>query len=414
MSAPSPAIAPAHPGAAPTVSPPAELARDRGVESSSRLRSLDHLRAALTILVVLHHVAVMYGAAAPFYYVEPPHTGDALTYLTLLFFVLFNQAYFMGLFFMISGVFTPGSYDRKGLVPYVRDRVLRLGVPLAAFWLVLSPISSAGFYQMPTSLTHLEHGFRLSDLPMLLGPGPLWFAEMLLIFCLGYAAFRFVTRNRRPSAAETETATEPAPEDRPAPRPLVIAGFVLALAAASYLFRILAPLATATPVLGFPTPAYIPQYLSFFVIGIVAARRGWFRTLPASKGVIGFIAAGVATLLLLPAALTGGAAFLGNGTWQSAAYALWDSIVSVGMAMGLATLFRARFNGDWRLGRFLARNAYAVYVIHIPVIVFLALALRPIHPPQLAKFALAAAVAVPLCFLLATAVRRLPMASRVL
>lgn len=38
----------------------------------TRLFFIDHLRAALVILVVLHHVAMVYGASAPFYYVEPP------------------------------------------------------------------------------------------------------------------------------------------------------------------------------------------------------------------------------------------------------------------------------------------------------------------------------------------------------
>lgn len=40
--------------------------------SSSRLFFADHLRAALTILVVLHHLAVIYGASGLFYYLEPP------------------------------------------------------------------------------------------------------------------------------------------------------------------------------------------------------------------------------------------------------------------------------------------------------------------------------------------------------
>ena len=40
-------------------------------EKSSRLFFVDHLRAALVILVVLHHVAMVYGGIQPFYYLEP-------------------------------------------------------------------------------------------------------------------------------------------------------------------------------------------------------------------------------------------------------------------------------------------------------------------------------------------------------
>ena len=35
----------------------------------SRLYFVDHLRVSLVILVVIHHVSMVYGAAAPFYYV---------------------------------------------------------------------------------------------------------------------------------------------------------------------------------------------------------------------------------------------------------------------------------------------------------------------------------------------------------
>ena len=108
------------------------------VTSSSRLFFADHLRVALTILVVLHHLAVIYGASALFYYLEPPK-NDTLASLVLLAFVLINQAYFMGFFFLISGYFTPGSVDQKGSDSFFKDRLLRLGIPLVVFMLVLGP-----------------------------------------------------------------------------------------------------------------------------------------------------------------------------------------------------------------------------------------------------------------------------------
>ena len=133
-------------------------------------------------------------------------------------------------------------------------------------------------------------------------------------------------------------------------------------------------------------------------------------------GKVGFAMAGVATLVLFPIALAGGAGMTGNGHWPSAVYALWDSTMAVGVGLGLITLFRRLFNRQGSFGRFLSRHAFTVYVIHAPIIVLLALALRPLHtpPPQLIKFAIAAVIAVPLCFGVAYLVRKLPMASRVL
>ncbi|MFC2019192.1 hypothetical protein ACFLU4_04455, partial [Chloroflexota bacterium] len=50
-------------------------------EPSSRLLFIDNLRTGLIILVVLHHVAVVYGGTVvPFYYFEPPFT-DPLAFL---------------------------------------------------------------------------------------------------------------------------------------------------------------------------------------------------------------------------------------------------------------------------------------------------------------------------------------------
>ena len=77
-----------------------------------RLFFADHLRAALVILVVLHHVAMVYGGIQPFYYLEPPASLPA--FLVPLVFVLLNQGWFMGALFLLAGYFTPGSYDRKG------------------------------------------------------------------------------------------------------------------------------------------------------------------------------------------------------------------------------------------------------------------------------------------------------------
>lgn len=61
-----------------------------------------------------------------------------------------------------------------------------------------------------------------------------------------------------------------------------IAFFTLALATVSYLFRIVVPYGTS--LLEFPSLAYLPQYLGFFLIGILADRRGWLRSIPGSLG----------------------------------------------------------------------------------------------------------------------------------
>jgi glucan biosynthesis protein C len=369
------------------------------VRRPGRLVFADHLKAALVILVLLHHIAVIYAGNTPFYYVEPA-TGQPVALIALVLFQLFNQAYFMGFFFFLSGYFTPGSHDRKGPAHFLRDRLIRLGIPILVFMFVLGPVAATGIWQVPSSLTGITTPLTWQDYPGLVNIGPLWFALMLLVFDCGYAALRLAAR--RPAAQGESPAS--------VPRYRAIGVFILVLALTSYLIRIVWPLGKY--VLSFPTVAYLPQYLSFFILGTFAVRRDWLHTIPSRMGWVGFGAALGASITLFPVSLIG-LKFLGGGTWQSAAYALWDSTFSVGFCLALIVFFRRRFNQQGRLGRFLSRQAFTVYIIHPPILVFLAIALRNLQLEHLLKFGLLAIIAVPICFAAAFLVRKIPFASRV-
>jgi len=253
---------------------------------------------------------------------------------------------------------------------------------------------------MPETLTHIPTPLTWQQYPQLIGIGPMWFLIMLLILEGGYIAWRMAAKRW----ANRVAGNAGLPQFR------VIFAFILLLALTSYLVRIVLPIGTG--VLGsFPTLGYFPQYLSFFLIGIVASRNNWLRTLPGSMGKRGFWLALLATLILFPVASS--SSILGNGTWQSGVYALWDSAFSVGMCLFLITLFRRFFDSPGRLGKLLSQHAFTVYVIHAPIIVLLALALRSLHIEQLLKFGLAAMIGVPLCFFAAYLVRKIPLADKI-
>ena len=99
---------------------------------------------------------------------------------------------------------------------------------------------------------------------------------------------------------------------------------------------------------------------------------------------------------------------VGNGTSRSALYALWEAITVVGLLLAALVLFRRRFGSPSRLGRFLAAQSFAVYVIHVCVLVGIAGLLRGLDWPVLAKAGIVSIVAVPVCFALAWAIRRAP------
>jgi len=396
-------------------SPPTqEVTTQAATSKPTRLFFADHLRAALVILVVLHHVAGVYAANVPWYYYIDPQYADLLAAVVLMAFMLMNQAWFMGALFLLAGHFTPGPFDRKGAGSFLKDRLVRLGIPLVIFALVIQPLSLIGLYldpapRIPGPLT--LQGF-LQLYPEFIGMGPLWFVALLLIFSFGYAAWRALTGNREPS---------PAREYAP-PSYLGIIIFILGLAVVSYLVRIVIPI--GREVLGFPTLAYLPQYLSLFIVGAVAYRRNWFRTIPGSKGVVGFVMAMIATVTLFAFAYIG---FLraietgveqipqfGYGTWRSAIYALWDSIFAVGMCLAAITFFRRFFNKKSSLGSFLAQQSYAVYLIHIPIVIIITYAMHGLALGGLLKFAVASIITVPICFIIAFLLRKIPGVSRVI
>ncbi|MFL1381698.1 acyltransferase family protein [Nocardiopsis protaetiae] len=369
-----------------------------------RLYHLDNLRTALTVLVVLHHAALAYSNVPRWYYQETT-TDPSGTLLDLM--LLLNQAFFMGAFFLIAGLFVPGSHDRKGGRRFLGERLLRLGVPLLAWLLVLRPLVTVGDYtgaretaaSEGTALPYWE--YYLTSFT----PGPMWFVEVLLVFSALYVLWKHTVGRGtgRPARAAGR-----------APGVVAVIGFVIGLAVVSHLWRIWVPMDAGF--LGLPTPAYLPQYAALFTVGLVTAGRGRLEGLSARAGRAGFGVAAAATagIVVLIIGSAGGTEFLGGGTWQSLVMTVFESALAVGVILGLLVLFRERFNHRGRLRRFLSEHAFTVYLIHPVVLVALGHALSGVQAPAVVKFALLAALALPLCWMLAFPVRALPGARKVL
>jgi len=379
-----------------------------------RIYFVDYLRAALVTLVILHHISITYGASGSFYYTETATSSAASGLLTL--FANFNQAWMLGAFFLLSGYFSPASFDRKGPGQFLKDRLIRLGIPLLIFFFVLNPITVfVAFSHLPSSQV-VAAGFTY---PLTInwqsylnsvGTGPLWFVEMLLIFELGYAIWRVVRRSNSP----------PGKEGRPFPSYRRIGAFILALATSAYLLRIVVPI--NAEVLGFPSLFDLPQYLSFFIVGTVAARGDWLVIMPSRMAKRLFAIALFASVTLLIIAIIGTldsslgwGSLVGYGSFSSAIYALWDSTFAVGMTMFAVLFFRNHFNSPRRLWRFCKENFYTAFILQAPLITTVAaVLLSPIHMDSLLKFGLAAVIILPVTWGAAYLVRRIPYADRVL
>jgi len=132
-----------------------------------RLHYLDSARALLMTLGVPFHAAMVYVIGSG-WLVDSPVDSQALTYLAGAL-----HTFRMHAFFFISGFFAALLVSRKGGVPWLKDRWVRLGIPLVASILVIVPI----------------HVILLSEPDNIRGINiaHLWFLVVLLVYCSAYA-----------------------------------------------------------------------------------------------------------------------------------------------------------------------------------------------------------------------------------
>jgi hypothetical protein len=337
-------------------------------EGSGRLPHVDDARSLAIFLVVMVHASVTYSGIGGWYVTE--NRPESLGMGSLLAFGLFNsfsQAWFMGILFFFGGVFAADALARKGLARFVRDRVLRLALPLVAYVFVITPLlyyflvspgiarEGCGFWELYRS-RYIGSGMFLS------GNGPLWFAETLLAFSLVFAFVRLVAGSFRSRAGESSVPRREPPSTR------VFLAFALAVAVAAFLVRIRLPIGTSWLNLQF---CFFASYVALFVLGVRASDGGWFAAIASRRYVRWWWAAfwiGVPVWLAIMAVggpLHGDMESIGGGLrWQSAAYSLWESFVAVAMTLGLTAFLAGRRRQGGAISAFLSRNSFSVFFFH--------------------------------------------------
>jgi hypothetical protein len=161
-----------------------------------RVAYLDNLKLLLVAVIIAGHGALAYGDlenAWPYQDVREVHLAG-VSNITLAMVVIPAALFAMGLFFLISGLVTPGSVSRKGPRTFARDRLLRLGAPLVVWTLVIWP-GAIWAAHLAAGETH-SFWWQLRHADPVLDTGPMWFVEVLLIYSLAYAAWRYWRRRQ--------------------------------------------------------------------------------------------------------------------------------------------------------------------------------------------------------------------------
>lgn len=371
----------------------------------ARAAYLDNLKLLLVAAIIAAHGALAYGSlesAWPYQEIQEVRLGavsDAALQLVVIPAVLFA----MGLFFLISGLITPGSVERKGPGRFARDRLVRLGLPLALWVLIAWPGA--------IWISHLAAGesqsFRdqlLVDSDPFLDPGPMWFVAVLLIYSLAYALWR-AWRDRRRSTADRH-AQRSSDSATPLPgRTLVLLAVGISLA--TILVRPVFPIASAQ--IGQIKLFQWPQFATMFALGIVAAQRGGLTPVPARvrRGAALAALGGVIAFLVVfgvQGAVAGDQdVVLETGIhWAPLALAAIEGPLAVGASVWLLAIAQQRLDRrPGRLGRAMSRSAYAAFLLQGVVLIALMVAMRPIAVAAEVKALTVAALGVAGSFALA-------------
>lgn len=363
-----------------------------------RLHALDALRGGALLLGIVLHATMSFGlVSSRFWIIQDTHLSLILSLLSFTIHV-----FRMTTFFLMAGFFARMSFHRRGPWGFVKDRLQRIALPLVIGWpLVFVPIAlvviwasnfpNGGPIQSTSSWLPPLPNFRLTHLWFLYVLLELYVAMLLLRGAIVWLDGSGVLRTLI-DRAFARIMRSP------------LAALVLAI-----------PIGIAfcldpgwVHVMGVRTPdqSLITNAQAWICFG-AAFGVGWLlhrqvdllrlierRWLPhlvlaIVLILICFVLAGV--MLSAPGAPKLPYSFATLRLVSAILYAaaIWIATFSV---IGLALRFMSGFSPAWR---YLADASYWLYLIHLPIVMALQVALSQLDWPALVKFAIILIVAIP-------------------
>jgi peptidoglycan/LPS O-acetylase OafA/YrhL len=332
---------------------------------------------------------------------------------------IFNDTFFMGLMFLLSGLFVWPSLERKGGARFLRDRILRLGVPFAVAAGILMPLA----YYPSYAVTGADPGFFAYARAWLsLGfwpSGPGWFVWLLLVFD-AVAVGLYVLRRRW-------TANTQAPRHLGVyGRPSAFIAMLVVVSALVYVPMELTFGAERWLTLGpFSFQASrLLLYATYFLVGIQLVASGTESGFLAHNAVLArrwpiWLAAGlVAYALMLVVIITLVLPVVGAHRPMPLTLRLLSDLTLVLCCVTISFAFIALFRrfAIARQSVFdnVSASSYGMYLIHYPVVVWLQFTLLTVALGPMVKGAIVYIGAVTLTWGIVVALRRVPMIARAL
>ena len=384
--------------------------------------AIGYLRAFIVALVVAHHAALAYyplPLSPPASLVDQPRWWGAFPVLDshkwsgFAIFAGFNDVFFMSLMFFLSGLFVWHGLAKKGAVQFLRDRLLRLGLPFVIAAALLAPLAYYPAYLQISGHDGIA-GYRHQWMSLGNWPaGPAWFLWMLLAFD-GIAALLFLLAPKWGPALGALTSGA-------ARRPVLFFAALVAISALAYI-----PLTlhfssftwTSFGPFTFQTNRIL-HYLVYFLIAVGVGAWGVEKDLLAPDGKLArrwplwivtalviFAAAAVVTLI----ALASGSQSQGLAIAGAAGFVLSCAASS----FAFLALFLRFAQSRSRFFESLSSNSYGIYLLHYVFVNWLQYALLPASLTAVVKWPIVLAGALGLSWFTAATIRRIPAVARVI
>ena len=338
--------------------------------STVRSCSLDYLRAAITVLVVLLHAILAYPTWGRFFPKDYLHsTGPVIDPQKSAAFDLFPALlnnFFMALMFFISGLFVWKSLTAKGAWRFLKDRFCRLGIPFAISLAVIMPVA----YYPAFLMTGARDGFITYWCGWSWISGPAWFISMLLVFnLLAAIAFHIAGPSRRvvPEVLVTQ------------PGAFFLALFTLSGAGFMPLMAMYGPyqwLQCGPFTIG--QACRLVLYAVYFFTGVAVGARGLETTFLSHTGPLSrrwwawFMASAIAGLALVVA--LGSVKIDPTVPWTRPAgwwlLGLCMVLYSATLSIAFLALFLRFVHVRHPWVDDLSDNAYAIYLVHYPFVIW--------------------------------------------
>ena len=384
----------------------------------------DYLRAAVVVLVVWHHAVLAYVTWAELNLDDPienvsPVVDDA-TWVGFDLMVGLNDIFFMPLMFLISGLFVWGSLARKGAGRFLRDRLVRLGVPFVVGVVLLMPLAyypaqrtvertNGGDTSLWTFWTEMARsGFGTA--------GPLWFVWVLAVFG-AVAAGVFTLSGRHTSGAEQHPVNT-AGDSRWLQRVFTSRAKFFAVLLGTTIVSYLALAVIFDPLDWYGVGPFDVQisrllmYLAYFLVGTAAGAYGLNRGLFARGGPL----TRRSWLWLLGGMIgyTGLIVLVTEEAEDSLAAALLFTLTCSLLVIASLALFLRFATRSSRVLDSLSANAYGIYVVHYLFVSWLQYWLLSVDLSAVVKATLVFVGALALSWVSTAALRRVPAVAKII